>query len=296
VKRRCLSLQRALRGLKSFGCDIKGQITLSVALLVLPLVIATGSAIDYGLLVRAKSSLQLALDSATLAAAAKQGELSSDVARSYFELNGNLRGVTISKVGFEKQDDGTVAGSMTASVPAIFMKILRRKDYTIRLASTAKGTFPTYIGNLQLAANSAKGAYDKDVYYYARDASGKITNTSLQLFYDYNYTPDTGRWNASWGRSPGAPTFQWGKGESVGIMVVVYVDPSGRGERINPDVMTTDDADQYDFLKITGDCSDRGLVLSWEDTRDRYGDYEDFVMTLTCSIEKSGHVDVRLVK
>lgn len=286
-------LRLASRGAR----NASGQITLSIALLALPLCLAAGSALDYGMLLRAKSGLQSAIDSATLAAAAKQGVLDDREARSYFAMNASLSGITVEEIHFTKQDDGTVAGNVTAKVPAMFMRILRRSDYIVRLKSSARGVFPTYHTRLVLSAVSAKGPYDKDIYFTILDPSGRILRKAVALYYDYTYNPVTRAWTGKWGPTPMASDFQWKPGEDVGLMMVVYRDKTGLGQKVNPDVMTSEDADYDTFVKFSGYCNvGAGMNINWEDSRDRFGDFKDFVTTMTCAAEKVGGTNVRLTK
>lgn len=125
-----LALLRALFG------DMRGQITLSLALMVLPICLTASSALDYGMVLRARSALQSSLDSASLAATAtRDGSLAPGVAQSYFVLDGSLEGVTIQSITFKKLSSGAIEASVTATVPAMFMRIVRGKDYTITLTS-----------------------------------------------------------------------------------------------------------------------------------------------------------------
>lgn len=278
--------------------DGSGQIALSMALLALPLVIATGSALDYGMLVRARSGLQTALDSATLAAAAREGAMDPDVAKRYFQLNGSLEGVTILKTSFDKQSDGTVAGAVTATVPAVFMRILRRKDYTVKVSSTARGTFPVTITDVNVNLDSGQGTYDKDVYFLIRNASsGRIVKQAYAMYYDYYYDSTAKQWTAQWGMVPGFKPMSWGIGEYATLATVVYVDDVGLGRRVNPVILYMDARDSGSFVRATGDCTTTsGRKLYWEDMRDTRGDYMDLVMTVTCKQSKSGTVNVRITK
>lgn len=278
--------------------DRSGQIALSLALLAFPLVIAMGSALDYGMLVRARSGLQTALDSATLAAAAKQGNLDPEATKSFFKLNGSLNGVTIVKTSFAKQSDGTVAGAVTATVPAVFMKILRRKDYTVKLVSTAQGTFPVTVTDVNVNLDSGQGTYDKDVYFLIRNASsGKIVKQAYSMYYDYYFDSTANSWKAKYGMVPGFKPLSWDIGEYVTLATVVYVDNVGLGRRINPVVLYLDGPGAAYYVRGNGDCTAAsGRKLYWEDTSDPRGDYMDLVMTVTCKQSKSGTVSVRLTK
>ncbi len=279
--------------------NVSGQITVSMALIALPLSLAVGSALDYGMLVRAKSGLQLALDSATLAAAAKQGNLQPELARGYFALNGTLEGVTISSIDFQKQKDGTVQGTVTATVPAVFARILRRKDYTVHVTSSAKGVFAQDNLDMKLTADFAQGIYDKEIYYFAREPDGQIKTSALALRYDYRsqYDSVAKRWLNWSGRPADAKLFQWeGRFAAIGLAMVVYVDNSGRGERINPYVILSDTPNAVYFMKRSGYCDNpQGMKIYWEETGDRFGDYRDFVTTFTCAFSRIGVTNVRLV-
>ncbi len=262
-----------------FRSSSSGQITFSLALVSVPLILTIGSAIDYGMLLRARSSLQQALDSATLAAAAKDGTLNPQTARSYFVLNGTLSGVTLGRIDFTKTSDGTVIGTATASVPAVFMKIVRKGDFNVRLTSKANGVPESKQRNL-IGVHSAKGIYDIEIYFYAQNAAGAITNRMLFMTYDYSLDPKTGKGTSSLTKNPNIGNFTVPLGSIYGTMLIVYLDTSGRGQRINPDVLRSEapEAERRFYVKTTGDCwSSSAMTFFWEVTRDPFGDYRDAV-------------------
>ncbi len=289
-------MMRMTRHALHYARNASGQITLSLALVALPLCLTIGSAIDYGMLMKTRSALQDALDSATLAAAAKSGMLDDATARSFFKKNSSLDAVTVNAINFTKNADGTVTGHLTATVPAIFMRIVRTRDYTIRTQSSAKGVFPTKLTSASLTIVDAKGAYDKEIYFYTKNAAGTITSKTLALSYDYTYVPSTGGWSKRWTPRRGTSyTVTVGPYDSYGVMMVAYADRSLTGQKTNPDVMTTQDADVATFLKTTGNCADpAGQTLNWEDSRDPRDDYTDFVATMRCALVKTGPPTVRL--
>lgn len=282
--------------LRHFLRNVSGQITLSFALLALPLCLTAGSALDYGMLVRARTALQSALDSATLAAAAKEGTLDPAVAKRYFSLNGTLETVRIDTVEFTKSDDGSVTGKVTATIPAVFMKIVRSKDYKVTLTSSAKGTFPVTQMFFSLTMLSAKGSYDKVLYWTAVTPAGQVLRSWPAYDYDYYYDDVTKSWKSRWVQVPDSGN-TWKKGEGVGVQLVSYVDNVGLGRRINPDVMNLYGADNYNYVKASSSCTTtQGMTMYWEETHDPRGDFKDMIVNLKCIFKKVGPTTVGLTK
>jgi Flp pilus assembly protein TadG len=285
--RRFLQARRFLAG-------ASGQITLSLALVALPLCLTIGSAIDYGMLVTTRSALQDALDSATLAAAAREGVLDQEAARSYFTQNTSLAKVTVNTVAFSKNQDGTVTGTLAATVPAAFMRIVRAGDYTVRTTSVARGVFPPMLSKATFATLGAQGAYDKDIYLFTKDKAGRVLSETLVLRYDYSM-PVCCKGTASYIPAKNVTTsIMVGPNDRYGTKMVIYVDNTLRGNKTNPVTYWSDDSLTSKWVRITGKCSDpAGEQQNWEDGGD-YG-FTDFVANFKCTMVPSSSPRVKLV-
>ncbi|MDH7794505.1 MULTISPECIES: TadE/TadG family type IV pilus assembly protein [unclassified Beijerinckia] len=119
-----------------FKRNRSGAIAVAFALAFVPVLIATGVAVDYSRSLAAKADLQNALDSATMAVAQNtagdataigSAALNAAVASSHYSA---LSGTWTRKI-----TDGTVTGTATAGIATTFLSLINRADVTISAKS-----------------------------------------------------------------------------------------------------------------------------------------------------------------
>lgn len=273
-----------------FLANEDGNLSLVLALAALPLCMIAGAAIDYSRIGSTRTAMQNALDSAVLASAAIEGGLDEASAKSFLKANSEFSGVNIAHVDIRKDDSGQVVGTLKADIAMGLANLMGSSRRSILLVSKAVGTFPEKITEATFQIISAKGAYDKDIYFFTKDKDGKVLKETLVLQYDYTYSSGKGTAKFTPAKTS-AMTISVGPYETYGQRVVVYQDTSYVGKHINPVSFSSDDAKASTWTKSQGDCTDK-QTQSWEDGGDK--DFIDFVFTMTCETSKSGKAVVRL--
>lgn len=275
----------------SFITDQNGNVSLVVALAAMPLCMIAGAAIDYSRINSTRTAMQSALDSAVLASAATEEGLDDKSARAFLENNQDLTGVSIAKLDIRKDDEGQIVGTLKAELAMGLTSLMGDGTRSVSLVSKAIGTFPEKISKATFQISSAKGAYDKDIYFFTKDKDGKVLSETLVLQYDYTYSSGKGTAKFTPPKTS-AMTIAVGPYQTYGQRVVVYQDTSYTGKHINPVSFSSDDPKASTWTKREGDCTDK-QTQSWEDGGDK--DFIDFVFTMTCETAKSGKVVVRLI-
>jgi Flp pilus assembly protein TadG len=150
--------------LRRFRRDASGNLAITFAIALLPVLSAIGCAIDYSLATRMKAKLQSAADSASVAAISQKsagytaasamtsdGSVSAAVTDANNVFNGNMNGVTgynnliltstVTKTG------STIASSVqfTADVPVVFMRVVGWQKLTVSGVSRASASLPLYL-------------------------------------------------------------------------------------------------------------------------------------------------------
>jgi len=129
----------SLRALaRHFNCDTSGQIAVTFALSILPIVGGIGAAVDYSRANGVRSALQASLDAAVLAGAGDRTSSRDTTATNTFTGNfvAKVAGVSASPT-FTYGTDGTYAGTATAQVPTTLMGAVGIKTITISANSKA---------------------------------------------------------------------------------------------------------------------------------------------------------------
>jgi Flp pilus assembly protein TadG len=155
---------RAVALLRRFCSEKRGNIAVTFAIALLPVLSAIGCAIDYSLATRIKAKLQSAADSASVAAISQKstgyaaasamtsdGSVAVAVTDANNVFNGNLNGVsgynnlilttTVTKTG------STIASNVqfTADVPVVFMRVVGWQKLTVSGISRASASLPLYL-------------------------------------------------------------------------------------------------------------------------------------------------------
>ena len=281
-----------LHCLRRLAQETRGNLAILTAFLMVPLAAAGGVAIDYGRIAQTRTQVQAALDSATLASAAKNGGLDAGSAKKYFAANVDAGGVTITGPTFDKAADGTITGTVTANITGGVMGFLGYGSVAANLTSKAKGVFPTKVTSATYQILSAQGAYDKDMYIWTKDKDGNILAETLVLQYDYTYKNGVGTkvYTPAIG---GTKAVTVGSYQTYGMKMVVYEDLSYTGKKVNPVSYYSDATNAANWTHTSGTCSS-GQTQNWEDGGD--SNYLDFVFKLTCATGSSGSPVIRLSK
>jgi len=155
---------RLMASFRRFRGDNSGNIAVTFAIALLPVLSAIGCAIDYSLATRIKAKLQSAADSASVAAISQKsagytaasamtsdGMVSVAVTDANNVFNGNINGVggfnnlilttTVTKTGSTITSDV----GFTADVPVVFMKVLGWQKLTVSGVSNASASLPLYL-------------------------------------------------------------------------------------------------------------------------------------------------------
>lgn len=277
-----------------FSRDARGTIAVVTAIVAVFVLICAGAAIDYIRLVRTRTDLQAALDSATLAAAAKTGPLDQTAPR-YAAFNGSAPQVTVKAVSFSKRSDGTVEGALTAEIPSSFLRVAGFGQLTLRVTSAARGVAPEAgPTKLTLTLIGGDGPYDKEFYVVVKDNKGQpVRETKL---FDYDFTCLCHSSGPTFSPAKGSTvTVALAAGETAAYKLVVYRDPVKRGARFYPGNLQSDDARAQAFLKLSGQCSERGgQTQNWEDGLATT--FQSLVVNVTCVMSASGAPRVVLVR
>jgi len=174
--------------LNRFLDDRKANVAITFAFAVLPLMILSGAAVDYGRALKVKSMLQTALDSAALQAVST----SSATASANFLANATTNGVTISggAATFVTNSDGGVTATVGASVPTGLLSLIGVNSINLNLTSTAILTHPATPQSITFQFRYAKGWYYKVIRLWVKPSATasavavgtwtyRVTNTSM---------------------------------------------------------------------------------------------------------------------
>jgi Flp pilus assembly protein TadG len=162
-----------LGSLGRFRRDKRGVIAIQFALLAVPMVLFAGLAVDYAQLIRVRTVLNGAADSAVLATVATQSQaysiatgMSSNgtISQGTTEAVGLFNAETVSRVGFTvsavnatvNKLNGTITATLqyTAQVPTSFMRVVGITTMTTSGSSSASNGLVTYIDFYLLLDNS----------------------------------------------------------------------------------------------------------------------------------------------
>lgn len=269
-----------------------GSIGVVFAIGLVPLCLAAGVAIDYNRVLAARTAAQAALDSTLLAAAASRELENAGKLKSYFDENARKIDARFENLDVEKDPDGIIRASVDVSVPMSLLTLAGMTSVEFPVVSVGKGVEVKKLSEVTFRTESAKGIYDKDVYFVTRDAAGNILTRSLVLSYDWQgpgkeavFTPSV----------KNEFRMDVGEYESWAVELVVFIDDSFNGDKIGEVRHFSDGPDAETWQKIDGECDDAiGQYQTWEDLGD--SDYADFSFTLNCKKVTQTSGAVRLLK
>lgn len=277
--------------IKKFLACSSGSLAMALSLGMVPTILALSAAIDFGRAESVRTAAQAALDSAVLAFAA--GDIDDPASVSAFVTSNSEKiDALLSDVVIAKDADGVTTGTLRASMATSFMAIAGYRSIEMDIKSEAKGVETKKLVEVSFETTSAKGVFDKEVYFVTRDAFGDVATRDLVL--DYN-----------WGGSAASVTYTPAIGStysmevpeyhSWAIELVVYIDHSFKGRKMDAISHFSDGADAADWQQISGSCADGdGETQTWEDQGDK--DFADFAFILKCETETMQTGEVKLVR
>jgi len=192
-----------------FVRDNRGNIAVTFALALIPLLIAIGCAVDYAMAARVRTKMLAAADAASVGSVARNsraytiaGTMSSDgaiadgVTEATQFFNGNLSGqtgftsktLTATVVKSGSQLTSTV--TFSAAVPTTFMSIVGKSSLTVGGKSVATSSMPLYIDFYLLLDNSPSmgvGATPADVATMVNNTSDQCAFACHDLSNSNNY-------------------------------------------------------------------------------------------------------------
>jgi Flp pilus assembly protein TadG len=124
------------RLIAGFRRSINGNIAWIYALSLVPLTLAAGAGIDYSSVIDAKTALQNAIDSSTLAGAGAGN--STSVATTVFAAEPLSKFGVSGTPGYTINSDSSFSGRVTAAVPVHFLNMIGIQTITITVTATAK--------------------------------------------------------------------------------------------------------------------------------------------------------------
>lgn len=162
---------------KRFVLDSSGNFAMLATILLVPLVVLTGFAVDYGMATNTRSRMQQALDSAVLGALVSnedgQDAKLQDLKQLYDD-NGGEGEPIILNLQTDKSDQQVASTSIRASatyeLPTAFMHIVRVKKIEIEVFSAA--TKPLRVVAAKFKPILATGAWDKEIILMGRRGTG----------------------------------------------------------------------------------------------------------------------------
>jgi Flp pilus assembly protein TadG len=123
--------------LRLFLRESGGSLLPMFALTMVPMMGMVGAAVDYSRASGVHTGMQAALDSAMLAGARDGTSNWRNVALSVFNANLPNRGALVAAPTFTKNPDGSFSGSVTANVPASFLKVMGTSSIAMLAQSKA---------------------------------------------------------------------------------------------------------------------------------------------------------------
>lgn len=117
--------------------DSNGSLLPMFALTMVPMMGMVGAAVDYSRASGVHTGMQAALDSAMLAGARDGTANWRNVALAVFNANLPNRGASVAAPTFTKNPDGSFSGSVTANVPASFLKVMGTSSIAMLAQSKA---------------------------------------------------------------------------------------------------------------------------------------------------------------
>lgn len=214
-------LNRLLSGLTAFRTAERGAVAVLFAVMMIPLILATGAAVDFARVEILKTSLQSVVDGAALAGASAlslpNGTTSAGtVATDYFNkgMSSLATTATVGSPTVTIPSSTKVTVTATATLQYSFMNLVGR-GLSVPITATAQG--PAY--QLQVTKNGGftGDAWDgNSIYFYKVSGSSVPDTTSLKLLFTNDPAVDP-NWVAD---NAAAKAIQVGANDSVGFAMV----------------------------------------------------------------------------
>ena len=156
-----------------------GNIAMMFGLALIPLLVTIGIAVDYARSTNIKNQLQLALDAASLAVAARDFETlkeAEDYGKLVFDANfdANESGISVTP-NFRAGQDGKFEADVSVVVPTTFMRVVGID--TVSVASSTEVIMPTFRkGEVVLVLDYSGSMNSRGKYQTMRDASIDLVN------------------------------------------------------------------------------------------------------------------------
>ncbi|WP_210209328.1 TadE/TadG family type IV pilus assembly protein [Fulvimarina endophytica] len=284
---------------EKFRSDRSGNMILACALAMPVMVMAMGGALSYGMAYSGRSDIQNALDTALLGGYGESDEFDETRARMLFA--NNLNGIEVSELTFFENGEGGMAGRAVAEQPALMLQMFGMETIKFGAVAAVEPSMEKKIVSATFKPTAVSGAFDKDIYFFTRDASGRKTRRELVLSYDVTSKHPQLGWTSATVRPDlnRTHTINVGEYSSYGYEMVVYEDVTLKGNRSGPGVTVksydSDGPDVEDRMRREGACGKaNGEAVSWEDGGDR--NFQDFKYTVTCDERMKKSDTMRLVK
>ena len=138
----CTRLVRSLVDLaQRFRQDVSGSTAITFGLTIIPILTAAGAALDFSRAASVRASLQGALDTAVLAAAATGPSGWSDAANKMFAANVKVHFGSVGTPQFTSQSQ-QYTGTVSASVPTAMLGIVKIDSIQVAVTATATASEP----------------------------------------------------------------------------------------------------------------------------------------------------------
>lgn len=157
-------MRALLRCLRRFGRDQRGNIAVTFAIAIIPLLAAVGGAVDYSTATRIKAQLQSAADAASVGSLAvgspayvaagqmgSAGPVPEGVTDATNIFNANINGLTgftnlqVSPTVTKTNTNLTSKVTFSAQVPTAFVKLIGFPTLTVSGSSQSTGSLPMYL-------------------------------------------------------------------------------------------------------------------------------------------------------
>ncbi len=137
--RMCFSRMSSRLGLGAFFKDRGGNVVMIFGLMVVPVMLSIGAAVDYGRATQTRTSLQTTVDSAAIAAAAAMlnGGNSTQIAANYVQQRFAYTGRTVTTTTTANANAGTVTVRATTTQPTAVMKLAHVDTIPVSVSATA---------------------------------------------------------------------------------------------------------------------------------------------------------------
>ena len=171
-----------LRQVRAFRADRSGNIALSFALFSIPTMLITGAAIDYALLNRAATRLQVAVDHAVLNSVKQNGDRKL-LATSFFEAAYENQGGAGKPLLSFTESGGSFSLSVTATIETAVMKLAGIPSLNITRTATGSTwtkSIPGITDMSCLASGDGDGNANADSLVLDGTASASLTGCKLR--------------------------------------------------------------------------------------------------------------------